>query len=170
MKKMYGFIKKGVKKVLSFMIPIEFRSVWDFLSERVSYTVRDGDMKLTFELDEDDEDFIIVSKVEKKGRFQVITRVRSDDEDELKDRVRQNLGVDVEFCDICGKPYLKGYTSIFGDFHSCEGCLDTYMDLLYPNGWRHIAREGRNHFLCCDAKGRCFDPGIYRNDMPVQRA
>jgi len=46
---------------------------------------------------------------------------------------------EMTFCDVCGKPVLRGMTTDDGDFHVHENCFEKYMNNEYGKGkWKAI--------------------------------
>ena len=46
---------------------------------------------------------------------------------------------EMTFCNVCGKPVLRGMTTDNGDCHVHEDCFDKYMDDEYGKGkWKGV--------------------------------
>ena len=63
--------------------------------------------------------------------------------EELIENVLANKGIEVRFCEECGKPYDAGYVAGDGDWYCCEDCFKPAMDKDYGEGnWRGTDEEG----------------------------
>lgn len=61
----------------------------------------------------------------------------------IADILYDDYGVEVRFCEICGKPYDKGFTAGNGEWYCCEECFEKTMDEDYGKGkWRPSDEEG----------------------------
>ena len=52
-------------------------------------------------------------------------------------------GMEIRFCDECGKPFDAGFISGDGDWYCCEECFESAMNKDYGEGkWRATEKEG----------------------------
>ena len=73
-------------------------------------------------------------------------------------------GIDIRFCEECGKPMDEGFMADGGGFYSCEDCFNTAMDQLYGKGkWRCANEEGEygGYYEHLDEDGNWQDTGIF---------
>lgn len=62
---------------------------------------------------------------------------------EIQDSLYDHYGVEMRFCDECGKPYDAGYMAGDGEYYCCEECFEPMMDRDYGKGkWRPTKDEG----------------------------
>lgn len=75
----------------------------------------------------------------------------------------EDVGIEIRFCEICGKPYDAGYTVDDGSWYCCEECFKPTMDKDYGKGnWRGTDEEGDcGGFYECLIDGEWEDTGIY---------
>lgn len=56
----------------------------------------------------------------------------------------EKYGIEIRFCEECGKPYDAGYMADGGDWYCCEDCFEEAMDNTYGKGkWRGSKEEGK---------------------------
>ena len=64
-------------------------------------------------------------------------------DEELQDYLESKYGLEIRFCEVCGKPYDKGYMVDGGFWYCCEDCFEAAMDNDYGKGkWRASEEEG----------------------------
>lgn len=62
----------------------------------------------------------------------------------ISDILYDNYGVEIRFCEICGKPYDKGFMAGDGEWYCCEECFEDTMNEDYGKGkWRPSEEEGK---------------------------
>lgn len=55
----------------------------------------------------------------------------------------ESRGIEIRFCEECGKPMTRGYTTDCGDWYCCEECFEDVMNYIYGKGnWRDTDKEG----------------------------
>lgn len=71
---------------------------------------------------------------------------------------------EIRFCEICGKPYDKGYMVDGGFWYCCEDCFEATMDNFYGKGkWRASEEEGEwgGWYEYLNDEDEWEDTGIY---------
>lgn len=57
--------------------------------------------------------------------------------------ILEEHGIEIRFCEECGKPFDAGFMADDGSWYSCEECFDASMDRTYGKGkWRPSEYEG----------------------------
>ena len=55
----------------------------------------------------------------------------------------EECGIEIRFCEECGKPFDAGFMADDGSWYSCEECFEDAMDKTYGKGmWRASEEEG----------------------------
>lgn len=82
---------------------------------------------------------------------------------ELQDILQDDYGVEIRFCEECGKPMDVGYIAGDGDWYCCEDCFEEAMNEAYGEGnWRKTEAEGsRGGFYEYLDGEEWVDTGIY---------
>lgn len=66
-------------------------------------------------------------------------------ENDIREILEDNYGIQIRFCEECGKPFDAGFIAGDGDWYCCEECFDGAMDTTYGKGkWRPSENEGEN--------------------------
>jgi hypothetical protein len=66
-------------------------------------------------------------------------------ENDIREILEDNYGIQIRFCEECGKPFDAGFIAGDGDWYSCEECFKGAMDTTYGKGkWRPSDEEGEN--------------------------
>lgn len=66
-------------------------------------------------------------------------------ENDIREILEDNYGIQIRFCEECGKPFDAGFIAGDGDWYCCEDCFDGAMDTTYGKGkWRPSENEGEN--------------------------
>ena len=81
----------------------------------------------------------------------------------------ESRGIEIRFCEECGKPMTRGYTTDCGDWYCCEECFEDVMNHLHgPENWRDTDEEGEQggFYQCLDGGdcGEWIDTGIFWTD------
>lgn len=64
-------------------------------------------------------------------------------ENDIREILEDNYGIQIRFCEECGKPFDAGFIAGDGDWYCCEECFDGAMDTTYGKGkWRPSEHEG----------------------------
>jgi hypothetical protein len=64
------------------------------------------------------------------------------DDFDLQDMLDE-FGLEIRFCEECGKPYDAGFIAGDGDWYCCHECFESIMDRDYGKGkWRATDEEG----------------------------
>lgn len=64
-------------------------------------------------------------------------------ENDIREILEDNHGIQIRFCEECGKPFDAGFIAGDGDWYCCCGCFDEAMDKTYGEGkWRPTDEEG----------------------------
>jgi hypothetical protein len=113
------------------------KNVIDYLIENKKFEGIIGNANIKIELC---DDVVVIIRDECVHTFRL-----SDDivaEYEIQDILEANK-IEVRFCEICGKPYDKGFTAGNGEWYCCEECFEATMDEDYGKGkWRPSEQEG----------------------------
>lgn len=57
--------------------------------------------------------------------------------------ILEENGIEIRFCEECGKPFDAGFMADDGFWYSCEECFESAMDKTYGKGkWRSTEEEG----------------------------
>ena len=87
-----------------------------------------------------------------------------DAEMEIQSVLEDNHGIEIRFCEECGKPYDAGFTAGNGDWYCCEECFENAMNETYGVGkWRASADIGEydGWYEYQKEDGTWEDTGIY---------
>lgn len=115
-----------------------------------------------YKLDYGDGDYLILfnkdNKMYAEGKNSVkdIEKIEFtfEDADDLECKCEDILGLELRFCDVCGKPMNKGYTDDCADFYNCEDCFPKEMDRYYGNdNWR----EYKDGYDDCNSLGGRYE-------------
>jgi hypothetical protein len=64
-------------------------------------------------------------------------------ENDIREILEDNYGIQIRFCEECGKPFDAGFIAGDGDWYCCGSCFDDAMDKTYGEGqWRPTDEEG----------------------------
>ena len=64
-------------------------------------------------------------------------------ENNIREIIEDNHGIEIRFCEECGKPFDAGFIAGDGDWYCCEECFDDAMNTTYGEGkWRSTKDEG----------------------------
>ncbi len=64
-------------------------------------------------------------------------------ERDISEILEDNYGIQIRFCEECGKPFDAGFIAGDGDWYCCQDCFDDAMDKDYGKGkWRPSENEG----------------------------
>lgn len=84
-------------------------------------------------------------------------------ERDISETLEDNYGIQIRFCEECGKPFDAGFIAGDGDWYCCEDCFDNAMDITYGKGkWRPAEDEGEygGYYEYLD-EDEWVDTGIY---------
>lgn len=117
------------------------KTIIDYLTEHRKYEhdVQGGAFELELN-DIDDQillgcngDWVIISTKQKGCTI----------ENDIREILEDNYGIEIRFCEECGKPFDAGFIAGDGDWYCCEECFDCAMDSTYGKGkWRPSKNEG----------------------------
>ena len=66
-------------------------------------------------------------------------------ENDIRAILEDDYGIEIRFCEECGKPFDAGFIAGDGDWYCCEECFEGAMDTTYGKGkWRPSEDEGEN--------------------------
>ena len=83
---------------------------------------------------------------------------------DIQDILYEEYGVEIRFCDKCGKPYDAGYMAGDGEWYSCEECFESVMDGYFGKGkWQPSEEEGRygGYYEYLNDDGEWEDTGAF---------
>lgn len=64
-------------------------------------------------------------------------------ERDISEFLEDSYGIQIRFCEECGKPFDAGFIAGDGDWYCCEECFDGAMNETYGEGkWRPTEDEG----------------------------
>ena len=78
--------------------------------------------------------------------------------------ILEESGIEIRFCEECGKPFDAGFMVDGGFWYCCEDCFNDAMDKSYGKGkWRGVDEEGDNggFYECQEVDGSWEDTGIF---------
>lgn len=78
--------------------------------------------------------------------------------------ILEECGMEIRFCEVCGKPFDAGFIAGDGDWYCCEECFEPTMDKDYGKGkWRGTDEEGEygGFYEYLNDDGEWEDTGIY---------
>lgn len=62
---------------------------------------------------------------------------------DIEELLYENYGIEVRFCEECGRPYSAGFIAGDGDWYCCEDCFDNAMNAQHGRGrWKTSDEEG----------------------------
>lgn len=77
------------------------------------------------------------------GLFPYNLMFPGNDNNDIQDFLYDNFGIEVRFCEECGKPYNAGFITNDGDWYCCQECFTDAMDKQYGKGkWKASDEEG----------------------------
>lgn len=82
----------------------------------------------------------------------------------LQDLFEEYFQCEIRFCEVCGKPYDKGFMECDGDWYCCEDCFDGGMNERYGKGkWRPSEDEGAwgGWYEYLNERGEWKDTGVF---------
>lgn len=116
-------------------------TIVDYLKEHGKYEHDFEGRAFELELIEEDDKILLgcngewtIINAEQKGWF--IER-------DISEILEDNYGIQIRFCEECGKPFDAGFIAGDGDWYCCEDCFDNAMDTTYgKDKWRPSENEG----------------------------
>ena len=114
------------------------KTVVDYLKEHGKY---EHDFKgRAFKLELDGDRILLVCK---NNHVPINTEQdKWDIQSDIAEALEEN-GIEIRFCEECGKPFDTGFIAGDGDWYCCGGCFDDAMDQTYGEGkWRPTDEEG----------------------------
>lgn len=81
----------------------------------------------------------------------------------IQEAFENETGLEMRFCDECGKPFDAGYTAEDGSWYCCEECFKPTMHRDYGNDWRSTDHAGDNggYYEYLKEDGEWEDTGVY---------
>ena len=76
----------------------------------------------------------------------------------------ESQGIEIRFCEECGRPFNAGYMAGNGDWYCCEDCFEKEMDDTYgKDKWRPSDEEGEweGWYEYLNSNGEWEDTGIF---------
>ena len=83
---------------------------------------------------------------------------------EVQDLLYDHYGIEMRFCDECGKPYDAGFMGGDGEWYCCEDCFEPMMDRDFGKGkWRPTEKEGMygGYYEYLTDSGKWRDTGAF---------
>jgi hypothetical protein len=120
---------------------MNMKTVVDYLKEHGKYEHDFDGRAFELELNDIDDqillgcngDWVIISAKQKGWTI----------ENDIREILEDNYGIQIRFCEECGKPFDAGFIAGDGDWYCCEECFDVAMDQTYGKGqWRPSEYEG----------------------------
>jgi hypothetical protein len=132
------------------------KTIVDYLKEHGKY-VHDT-MDRDFSLELHDLDILLRYKTH-MYQFMV-----DDESESFIQEILELHGIEIRFCEECGKPFDAGFMADGGFWYCCEDCFDSAMDESYGKGkWRGTEEEGEygGFYECLNDDGEWEDTSIY---------
>lgn len=89
---------------------------------------------------------------------------QSDDSNYIIQEILEDRGIEIRFCEECGKPFDAGFMADGGFWYCCQDCFDRAMNECYGKGkWRGTEEEGNNggFYECLNDDGEWEDTSIF---------
>lgn len=117
--------------------------VYDFIFENSFYQTTIGNRNIAL-VHIDNRMMLCVEDRESECENEYFTYlIKRNFEEEISEILSENFGIEIRFCEQCGKPFDAGYTVDCGWWYCCEECFDEAMDDDYGEGnWRPTDTEG----------------------------
>ena len=132
------------------------KTIKDYLKANGSFKETIGSREIGFSLWNDDI-IIEVDDADAVDIYELETHY------DIQDALEENYGLEVRFCEECGKPYDAGFMAGDGDWYCCEDCFDDAMNTAYGVGnWRATEEPGEyDGFYEAFGNGVWEDTGIF---------
>lgn len=135
------------------------KGIVDYLKENGKYEHDAMGRNFTLEL----EDKVVTLRY-KGHEWLIYVRSNMQLEDEIIFLLEENFGIEIRFCQTCGKPIDFGFMEYYGYFYSCEEHFEESMNEAYGEGkWRKSEHEGEHggFYEFLDHDGEWEDTGIF---------
>lgn len=118
-------------------------NVYDFIFENSFYQTKIGNRNIAL-VHIDNRMMLCVEDTKSAYENEYFTyMIKRNFEEEISEILSENFGIEIRFCEQCGKPFDAGYTVDCGWWYCCEECLEDVMNADYGEGkWRITDDEG----------------------------